>query len=305
MKRAVLIVNPSSGTEQAPTFAELAATKLRASFSEVELRYTEQGGDATRFAREAAESGVHSVFVMGGDGTVSEGINGLAEQAHRPHFGVFPLGTVNDLARTLGISLDPAEAIAAFDIGRVRPLDIGKVNHSYFSNVVAVGMIPEAINKTSIADKSRLGVLAYVKEGLLALTNYEAHQYSIVTEDERRSFESSLLLIGSIGSIAGIDGLIPAAEPDDGLLHLIYVKDSSTLQTLRAVPELLRGVSESNPTVGYLTFRKARLEWLGPSSERANEDNSDRKPHANVDGDPGDELPLNLELLEKHIDVYY
>lgn len=83
MKKAVLIVNPSSGGEKAKEFETLAEEKLKQLFDEVVVKQTEKGGDAEQFAREAAESHFDSVFVMGGDGTVNEGISGLAEQAYR------------------------------------------------------------------------------------------------------------------------------------------------------------------------------------------------------------------------------
>ena len=115
MKRVMLIINPSSGGEKERDFAQSAELKLREFFDEVIIKYTQKAGDAMRFAREACDDHFHSVFVMGGDGTVSEGISGLAQQEFRPNFGFFPLGTVNDLARALGISLDPETAIEELD----------------------------------------------------------------------------------------------------------------------------------------------------------------------------------------------
>ncbi|MBE8866163.1 acylglycerol kinase family protein, partial [Enterococcus faecium] len=96
MKKALLVVNPSSGGEQAQEYEKLAHQKLTTMFDEVVVLHTKKSGDAKNFTREAAVDRYHSVFVMGGDGTVNEGINGIAEQAHRPNFGFIPLGTVND-----------------------------------------------------------------------------------------------------------------------------------------------------------------------------------------------------------------
>lgn len=75
--KALLIVNPSSGGEQAQEYEQLAEEKLREAFSEVVVKHTEKEGDATRFASEAAAE-FDSVFAMGGDGTVNEAVNGLA-----------------------------------------------------------------------------------------------------------------------------------------------------------------------------------------------------------------------------------
>ena len=90
---------------------------------------------------------------MGGDGTVNEAVNGLAPHDKRPNFGFFPLGTVNDLARALAIPLDPKEAIESFAVDHTRKIDIGQVNQAYFTNVVAIGMIPAAINNVEVEEK--------------------------------------------------------------------------------------------------------------------------------------------------------
>ncbi len=77
----------------------------------------------------------------------------MAEQEYRPKFGFFPLGTVNDLGRSLKIPMDPKEAIDTFTIERKTSLDIGKVNDEYFMNIVAVGSIPEAISDVDVEER--------------------------------------------------------------------------------------------------------------------------------------------------------
>ena len=127
MAKVLLVVNPSSGGEKAPEFQEMAKEKLGQHFEEVVVKHTEKAGDASAFAKEAARNQFEAVFVMGGDGTVNEGVSGLAEEDYRPKFGFFPLGTVNDMARALDIPLDPAEAIQSLDLTRTKPMDIGKL----------------------------------------------------------------------------------------------------------------------------------------------------------------------------------
>ncbi|MDO5079440.1 MAG: acylglycerol kinase family protein, partial [Streptococcus minor] len=93
MTKVLLVVNPSSGGEKAKDFQEMAKEKLAQHFEEVIVKHTEKAGDASDFAKEAAKEHYEAVFVMGGDGTVNEGISGLAEEEYRPKFGFFPLGT--------------------------------------------------------------------------------------------------------------------------------------------------------------------------------------------------------------------
>lgn len=293
MKKALLVVNPSSGGEQAQDYRQAALEKLESYFDQVDVKETQKGGDARDFARAAAKERFDSVFVMGGDGTVNEGISGLAEQDYRPKFGFFPLGTVNDLARALHLPMDPQEAIDALDFEKTRPLDIGKINDNYFMNVVAIGSIPEAVGDVSVEDKTKFGKLAYVISGVKQIVQNETYAFELEVDGESISVESTTLLIGLTNSIGGHESILPEAEVNDGLLHLIYLKDTSLLESLKALPSLVKGVKESNQNLGYRTFEKARISVKDGSHLGTN-----------VDGDEGDALPVDLAVLPAHLTVY-
>lgn len=295
MKKVLLVVNPSSGGEKAKDYEQLAKEKLESFFDEVVVKHTEKGGDAIRFTKEAARQKFDSVFVMGGDGTVNEGISGLAEEEYRPKFGFFPLGTVNDLARALKIPLDPTKAIESLDITLVKPLDIGKINNSYFMNVVGIGTIPEAINNVESEEKTKWGSLAYFISGVKEFINTQSYEFQLEIDGEEREIKSSTILIGSTNSIGGFEQLLPDAEVNDGKLHMIYLKDESIFDTLKAVPTLLGGVDRSNSSVEYLTFEEATVRLK----------NSEDSLTVNIDGDEGDALPVQIKVLPSHLNVYY
>ncbi|HEP1793645.1 TPA: diacylglycerol kinase family lipid kinase [Streptococcus suis] len=293
MKKALLVVNPSSGGEKAPEFQKLAKEKLENFFDCVMVKETKKAGDATRYAKEAAQEKFDSVFVMSGDGTVNEGISGLANQSHRPHFGFFPLGTVNDLARALGIPLDPATAIAQFDPSRKRWLDVGQVNDQYFMNVAAIGAIPQGINDVAPEEKTRFGKLAYFINGVKELVNNQSYQFEVEVNNVSKIITSSTLIIGLTNSIGGFETLLPNAKVDDGLLHLIYLKDSHFLDTVSAIPQLIKGVTEETTSLGYETFTEGNISVL------------DGDLQINIDGDEGDHLPIHVKVLPSHISIYY
>ena len=293
MTKALLIVNPSSGGERAKEFQESATAKLKTFFKDVTVKETKKTGDACQFAKKAAREEFDSVFVMGGDGTVNEGISGLAKEKHRPHFGFFPLGTVNDLARALEIPLDPAQAIAQFDPNHRRPLDIGQVNDSYFMNVVAIGAIPQAINDVAPDEKTRYGKMAYFINGFKELMNNQKYHFQVQLDGEVKEITSTTILIGLTNSIGGFESLLPNAKVDDGLLHLMYLKDSHFLNTVSAIPQLVGGVTEESNSLGYETFKEGVIKL------------SKGDLQINVDGDEGDSLPIRLSVLPSHLSVYY
>lgn len=291
--KVLLAINPTAGGEQAKEYQELAEKSLKKRFDQVTTVLTEGEGDATRLAKRAADEGYDAYFVMGGDGTVNEGISGLAELEERPAFGFFPLGTVNDLARALGISMDPKEAIQQVEQYQTKKLDIGKINQAYFMNVVAIGTIPETLNETSIEEKTKFGKLAYVWNGLKSFMGNKSHDFRLILDGKEQLIHSSTLIVGLTNSIGGFEQLLPNAEINDGLCHLIYLKDESKIETLQAVPELLRGVEGESEHLNYQTFKEGTIELV-----------SEEKLQVNVDGDSGDELPIDIRILSGHLNVY-
>lgn len=293
MKKAILIVNPSSGNEEAQEYEKLAKEKLAKIFDEVEVLHTEEGGDATKFARQAVEEKVDSVFAMGGDGTVNEVISGLAEQDYRPKFGFFPLGTVNDLARSLHISMDPVEAIAELDLDRRMSLDIGKVNDEYFMNIVAVGGIPEAISDVDVEEKTKFGKLAYFASGFKQVIKDESYHFDLDIEGEKRTVESSAVVVVLTQTIGGYSHIVPDAKPDDGKMYLLYLKNQNVAEMLKSVPDILKGIDHATDYVGYEPFTEGSLEVQ-----------EEVDLHPSVDGDEGPSLPLHFKILPQHLEVY-
>ncbi|MBF1317899.1 MAG: acylglycerol kinase family protein, partial [Megasphaera micronuciformis] len=106
----MMIVNPTSGREKAKYYKDDLYAQLQTMFDEVELRETRRSGDAANWAKEASNHNYEAVFSMGGDGTLNETVNGLAQAGKEIKFGFVPLGTVNDLARALNIPLQPEDA---------------------------------------------------------------------------------------------------------------------------------------------------------------------------------------------------
>ncbi|MGT2832252.1 diacylglycerol/lipid kinase family protein [Streptococcus halotolerans] len=293
MKKALLVVNPSAGGEKAQEFQEAALKKLESYFDEVEVKETQKGGDARDFATAAAKEKIDSVFVMGGDGTVNEGISGLAEQDYRPKFGFFPLGTVNDLARALNMPIDPQEAIDKLDFEQTKSLDIGKINDHYFMNVIAIGSIPEAVRDVSVEEKTKFGKMAYLISGLKRIAQNENYDFELDVDGEHISVKSTTLLVGLTNSIGGHENFLPDAKVDDGLLHLVYLKDTNMLESFQAVPGLAKGVTDSNQSIGYRTFTEAHIALKNAASLGTN-----------VDGDEGSDLPVDVTILPSHLTVY-
>lgn len=290
MKKAMIIANPSSGKEEAEEHIDQIKGQLEKSGYDVETRLTEGEGDAVRFAKEACERKLDAVIAMGGDGTMNETVNGLAEQPHRPVMGVIPLGTVNDFARALNIPLEPKEAIASLG-QNTRPADIGKINDRYFLNILAIGGIAEATGEVTSKQKTTLGALAYLVEGLKTLKEKTPFHLTVEADDRVYEEKSLLFLAALTNSVGGFEKLAPDAEAADGFFHCFIVQDVGLPKLLRIGANLLKGDFQEDPDVLYFRTRKASIR-------------STMELTANVDGDLGDPVPFDLEVLKGHINVF-
>ena len=152
VKRCLVIVNPTSGRERAPKYIPLLSSVLSKRYDDVSIKLTQKAGDAKDFARRAAEKN-KDIICMGGDGTINEVINGMVPVRSDLCFGFIPFGTVNDLARALHIPRSPQGAIRMLEQAKRTTIDVGKINDRYFINIVAAGLIPEAVSEVTIKEK--------------------------------------------------------------------------------------------------------------------------------------------------------
>ncbi|PJK15797.1 diacylglycerol kinase [Chryseomicrobium excrementi] len=290
MKKAVLIYNPSSGKELATEYKDRVVDVLNSMDYEVDLKETQGPKDATRFATQACEHQVDFVVGMGGDGTINEIVNGLAEQQHMPLFSFIPLGTVNDFARALGIPLDPEEAIEALKTGKEQRADIGKLGTDYFMNIVAIGEIASKVADTSIESKTRLGPLAYLLEGTKAILQDNEVSMKIVHDDGDWEGDMTLVLIALTNSVGGFEKLAPDAEVDDGFLHVFIIHESGIPGFLRVGTKLLQGKLADDNGVTYIRTKKVHIE-------------TSQELFCNVDGDEGTCTPVDIQVLAQHLRV--
>src|SRR3954471_9642523 len=143
MKKARLIYNPTSGREILKRNLPEILQKLEIAGYEASCHATTGAGDATEAARIAVERKYDIVIAAGGDGTIHEVVNGLAEQEYRPKLGIIPVGTTNDFARALHIPRDILAATEIIAKGDRIPVDIGLVNDKYFINIAGGGRLTE------------------------------------------------------------------------------------------------------------------------------------------------------------------
>src|SRR5581483_11425137 len=174
--RGEVIVNPASaGGATGRRWPGLEAT-LRRRGLRFATRFTRRPGEAGRLARQAREDGARWVLCVGGDGTVNEVVNGLADADGRVEediaIGFIPSGTGLDLARNLGIPMRASRAARVVG-GALRRIDLGRVRwrdgrQRLFLNMAGAGLDAEVAARAVALRRAVPGKLAYAL-GILAV----------------------------------------------------------------------------------------------------------------------------------------
>lgn len=249
MKKAMLIINPTSGGEKALDYKERLENKAKEYFEYVETKITEKAKDATVFAEEASKENYEAVIVFGGDGTVNEVISGIAEKDYIPKLGIIPGRTGNLITKLLEISQDIDEAIDQLDFNKTNSIDIGKANKSYFGYIFSVGSLPEAIHNVEIEDKTKYGVLAYAINTIKSVIKDEVFNIKIETENGSYEGEASQVLVLLSNYYA--DKKI-FEENKDGYANILILKNASIISKLSLIPDLLKGDIVENDNIEYI-----------------------------------------------------
>ena len=288
MKKAMLIINPTSGGEKALDYKEKLENKAKEYFEYIETKITEKAKDATAFAEEASKENYEAVIVFGGDGTVNEVISGIAEKDYIPKLGIIPGGTGNLITKLLEISQDIDEAIDQLDFNKTNSIDIGKANKSYFGYIFSVGSLPEAIHNVEIEDKTKYGVLAYAINTIKSVIKDEVFNIKIETENGNYEGEASQVLVLLSNYYA--DKKI-FEENKDGYANILILKNASIISKLSLIPDLLKGDIVENDNIEYIKAKDITIS-------------SDTKLESDIDGDQSDDLPVKITVLGNHIEIY-
>lgn len=294
MNRCLVIINPVSGGGAARRYALDLQWKLSTFFDTIEVKFTTSPNDATRFAKAACDEGFDAVFCMGGDGTVNETVNGIAQGDFKCTFGFIPVGTVNDMSRALGIPQKPLEAIKRLDINQVRSIDIGRCNDKYFCNNIAAGVIPKVIEEVTPKEKQILGPLAYFLRAGQALFTTKDYTFRIKTADDDFICKSPLVLALLTNVVSSFERFMPEASVDDGYMRLIIFKEYFILDILSVLPLILSGAIYNSRYTTTLTVKKAHIELLTDVNDLP----------TNMDGDQGPYMPVDIEVLPQVLKVF-
>ncbi|MDQ1255627.1 MAG: hypothetical protein QG656_219 [Candidatus Hydrogenedentes bacterium] len=283
-----IIVNPVSGGGKGRAMADALRLALERRRQDVDLLVTTQPGDARMFA---ARPGAERTVAVGGDGTVNEVANGLAESD--ASLAILPMGVGNVVARQLGFPRDP-EALADLVVhGATRYIDAGLCGDRRFLMGAGAGLDGAvAARVDGLRKGKKLGLASYVIPVARTVFFDTLPKTTVTTDGEILCNDAEYVVIGNCRESTGIFAATPEAEIDDGLLDVCVMRDLKFLHVVQLIWAVLRpGFAER----ADILYRKARTVKLSPSEGEA--------ARLQIDGDPAGFIPATFHILPKALSV--
>jgi len=255
-----VIANPVAGRGKAEGQIQKLVQILDRRGHHVETFLTQAAGDARRCASRI-EPGSGAIVVVGGDGTLNEVLNGVADPSTIP-IALLSTGTANVLAHELGIPNNPEDVAGILDQGVVRKLDMGTIGDRRFLLLVSTGfdaMVTEKIQR----GRKGLGYSGYLLPLLGVLAHYRAPELRI-TVDGHKGLKGALVVVSNVRNYGGIFSIADRACCDSGHLDVCIFPRGTIPALCRYAFSALRGKVSSLAEVVYLTGKRIQLESDGP-----------------------------------------
>lgn len=285
--RALLIVNPKS-RQGAEAGLENGIRRLHQAGMDIETLVS-QSADESRAAVQSRKSDLDLVIVGGGDGTLSSMIKTLLK-CDLP-LAILPLGTANDLARSLCI---PEELELAFEViaaNHRQRIDLGEVNNHCFFNVANMGLGVHVTEELTADVKKRWGVLSYLRALVAATVRHDQFRLRVTLDGKHYRLRSMHLAVGNGRFYGGGNVINENARIDDGKLSLYSLRPVSAWELITLAPLLRNGRQNRD--------RRAFCAQATEISIRSGK----RQLAIHADGEPVSHTPAHFRVLPLAMDV--
>tara|TARA_R100001591_G_scaffold63267_3_gene72988 strand:+ start:37883 stop:38782 length:900 start_codon:yes stop_codon:yes gene_type:complete len=286
LQHALLIINPHSRNGQAEALEE-AVQLLEASGIEVSVCESESEAHLISLI-EAYEREDGIIILAGGDGTISSALDAI--YTCQRTLAIFPMGTANDLARSIGVPEDLLSAAQVIVDGRRERISLGKVNKQAFINVAHVGLGVDVTRELTSDSKKFFGVFAYLGAFFKAIKRNKSFKVHIKADDWQCSTKAIHLAIGNGRFYGGGNIVDQRSTLLDGQLNLFFIKPQRWWQLLLLGPQLRNGDLHTTDRIVRKTAEKFSIQTTKPKALEA-------------DGEAKTATPADFDVIPKAIEA--
>ena len=272
---AKVILNPYANRWRAQARKDELIAVLNHAGIQFELETTTAPGHGLKLAAQAIQDGFSPIIAAGGDGSISEVVNGMLDSDYRgeiPPLGVMPLGSANDFVVNLNL---PTELISAAEIiaaGNTKAIDIGMIkfgpdlgSQRFFDNNSAIGLEPTITLIQQRITKLK-GVLRYLVATLMGVMQNPQWTVHLEWDNGNYTGPATLVTIGNNPLTGGLFYMTPDADPFDGKLTFVYGSMSTRLQILRLLPRTMK--PQAGSYIEHPNIHQVHSSWLKIHTEQ-------------------------------------
>jgi diacylglycerol kinase (ATP) len=271
MPDTIFLVNPASDNGRTGRrWPELAHRAAHAGL-DGETLFSERPGHLIELARTAVDRGARLVVAVGGDGTLNEVINGVAERD--VDLATIPLGTGMDFGRAYGIPTRFDDAVRIARDGAPRTIDAGRVRYRtwdghdavrWFGNVGTVGMSGAVAQRANGMSKALGGRITFFYALTRVFLTWQNTEVTVSLDGVERSGRMHDVIVANGPWHGGGMMLAPDAKPDDGLFDVVLIGDVSKVDFLTTAPKIYKGRHVTHPKVEILRSAHATVDAPEP-----------------------------------------
>ncbi|HSP16012.1 MAG TPA: diacylglycerol kinase family protein [Thermoanaerobaculia bacterium] len=286
--RLKVIYNPAAGRGRTRRCIDDVERYLIAAGADVDVHATVSPADLTRAAADASRANYDRVVICGGDGTLHFAIREF--DLEHATLATIPLGSGDDFAHVLGIPREIPEACDVALGDATRQVDVAVANGIRYLGVAGLGFDSEVAAFANRNVKFLRGSAVYLYAILRVLPQFTPHRVRMRIESTTRDEEIMFATVGNTRQYGGGIRIVPAAQPDDGVLDYCIVHRTSRAQLLVTLP------------LAY-TGRHVRKPFVETGRGREFQFDSDRPLEVYADGEYVTNTPVTFGLEKGKLKV--
>lgn len=257
--KATVIYNPRSGKRHAPRIKAIAERVVHGSRTELSLCAIEGPGHGTELARQAVQQGAERVISVGGDGTNNAIAQGLLDTGIP--LGIVAMGSGNGYARSIGLPLEPEQALRHALVAPARPMDVCHLNEHLFLGTAGIGFDARVAHRF---DQSHgRGMFGYARIIVQEIFGAPPMPVRVQVGDNTIAQEVLMLVFCNTREFGNGADISPGSRPDDGLAELRVVRKPPFFPLLKAFFDIYTHRADKSPYITNLVTTAALVVQEG------------------------------------------
>jgi len=294
-RRILFIINPVAGNGKTIELLPIIKEKMNSASESIDytIYVSKNIGDISRVVNEYYKEGYEEFVAVGGDGSLSELINGFDFPCDKiPSIGILPMGTGNDFVKNTSEKKNFDLIFNSILQNKKMVIDVGVVNNFNFINVCSFGIDGPIIKDTDRYKKILPGQSSYLFSTLKAGISFKPNQVKVVADGKEYSGHMILIAVGNGKYFGGGMNVCPEALLDDGLFEVCLVSDVSKLKFIKEISKIYSGRLKELKEVIYIKAKNIEIEVQG-------------QPYfINADGNLMGTTPARISIIEKGVFFY-